>query len=966
MSEQDSGSQVEGAAHPSPLLAAGGSTAPVFAHAPTVEYEVDLLLTAHEVKLVEEFRQDIRLCETDTKKFDKCAQKRDELLEENDKLVLRLAVFDHVMSAECALYRGRKDRTRPRSNQPKGTQENGAAKWDRFVGVATDGFDTIPKLLPPLRAISLQWGKDFVQHYQLAGKGQHYCNQFSAAIKPHTRENGIQKLNQLLLRRFRIPGRRDIRAGVNPIEPVDLRNLASWRDEGPFVKEGDPDIVQLQFVDLTCEDIPPGFVFDQFGLMVRCPPGPLAGLSFPDSGLGGALESIADTTSTEEVVGVLPAAVNISTGDADPVTPLTAVTTPTSPSHSELSTPLSLPPDFLANTAAILPPHAPSDAANAMPDPSITSEEFNRTDSDTDGAMAEDGLDPANVPEMPPDCCPKVPPSLRLTLTNPPLFNREAADQLFPFLRQLCREHLQRYAELRLIEHLETWSEAALHTNASTPFRRRRASLSDITTPSKRPRLEAPLAPSRWSSVREDRPVHDHVINDAYRRQVIAELCRDTLLAGSHGEETNQLVCELLDKVQHPNTDSNRGVVEALFCTSDEAARVVESRSPIDVPIITKDQQPFKWGDGGRPIEQFFRRMCILNQSISVQIPSRSSTEQSFEVCKLRDVRERFLAQKHTSDPWNVLDLQSPVPSILPRFLTGENCELLLHVRNRVLMAGSAERVVASTQQWNEWKDVDKWALLSQGGHHTAPHMDSHGYATWITVQEGSIGFGWISCPAEEEREAWMAKPGGYLGGSWRYIILEPGQTVFFGPGTIHFVFRVRDHQTLALGGHVLQWSGLQRWIQVILAELKNPATTNEEMEKTGPKLVSVVAELVEAKVKEARVEELGGEAAVRGFFESVKVRICQVNAVAFSPVGRLTVSGSGDKTVQVWDAATGAERRVLQGHPGSVYTVAFSLDGRLIISGSHDKSVRVWDAARRQLLPIDICYGKPAVEWGG
>ena len=77
----------------------------------------------------------------------------------------------------------------------------------------------------------------------------------------------------------------------------------------------------------------------------------------------------------------------------------------------------------------------------------------------------------------------------------------------------------------------------------------------------------------------------------------------------------------------------------------------------------------------------------------------------------------------------------------------------------------------------------------------------------------------------------------------------------------------------MSFGGHILQWSGIQRWIQVVLAELNNPATTNEEMKMTAPKLVDVVKTLVEAKVKEGRVEELGGEAAVRGFFESVKVR---------------------------------------------------------------------------------------------
>jgi uncharacterized ferredoxin-like protein len=104
-------------------VAAGGSIAHAFAHAhaPAVEYKVDILLTAHEAQPVEKFRQDIRLCETDTEIFDKCVQKRGELLEENDRLVLRLAAFDHVMSAECALYRGRKEHTQPRSSQPKMT-----------------------------------------------------------------------------------------------------------------------------------------------------------------------------------------------------------------------------------------------------------------------------------------------------------------------------------------------------------------------------------------------------------------------------------------------------------------------------------------------------------------------------------------------------------------------------------------------------------------------------------------------------------------------------------------------------------------------------------------------------------------------------------------------------------------------------------------------------------------------------
>ena len=56
---------------------------------------------------------------------------------------------------------------------------------------------------------------------------------------------------------------------------------------------------------------------------------------------------------------------------------------------------------------------------------------------------------------------------------------------------------------------------------------------------------------------------------------------------------------------------------------------------------------------------------------------------------------------------------------------------------------------------------------------------------------------------------------------------------------------------------------------------------------------------------------------------------------MAFSPDGKRIVSGSRDKTVKVWDAATGQETLTLKGHTGSVSSVAFSPDGKRIVSGS-------------------------------
>ena len=67
---------------------------------------------------------------------------------------------------------------------------------------------------------------------------------------------------------------------------------------------------------------------------------------------------------------------------------------------------------------------------------------------------------------------------------------------------------------------------------------------------------------------------------------------------------------------------------------------------------------------------------------------------------------------------------------------------------------------------------------------------------------------------------------------------------------------------------------------------------------------------------------------------------------VVYSPNSQHIISVSGDRTIRVWDANTGAAiGKPLMAHADVVSSIACSPDGQHIVSGSWDTTIHMWES---------------------
>lgn len=80
------------------------------------------------------------------------------------------------------------------------------------------------------------------------------------------------------------------------------------------------------------------------------------------------------------------------------------------------------------------------------------------------------------------------------------------------------------------------------------------------------------------------------------------------------------------------------------------------------------------------------------------------------------------------------------------------------------------------------------------------------------------------------------------------------------------------------------------------------------------------------------------------------------VTSVCFSPDNKFIVSGSSDKTIKVWDIASGSQMKDFTEHIETINALEFTKDGKYLLSASDDHTLKLWDINAEKSVRTFTC----------